>query len=42
MPLSSTSKPMRAYAAIPDARSATPIATWSMRVRMAAFEAKRE
>src|SRR5439155_956568 len=28
---------MRMYAAIPDARSATPIATWSMRVRMVAL-----
>ena len=41
-PLSSTSNPMRRYAAIPAARSATPMVTWSMRVRMAAFEAKRE
>src|SRR5207245_8260953 len=37
MPTSSTSNPMRRYAAIPAARSATPIVTWSMRVRMVAL-----
>src|SRR5712691_1794903 len=41
MPTSSTSNPMRRYAAIPAARSATPMVMWSMRVRIAAFEAKR-
>src|SRR2546426_9000801 len=34
-PLSSTSKPIRRYAAIPAARAAMPIVTWSMRVRIA-------
>src|SRR5438445_6556834 len=37
MPTSSTSNPMRRYAAIPAARSATPMVTWSMRVRMVAL-----